>query len=143
MQPGTDQLYIVSIEKEYTASIVSVSGGGLTWNLAKEGCGSRTHGNQTKLWTYYAFGSPGSAFGVKVDIDETQTLLAIASRYTGADPTTPIEDINYQNTNGENGACTGGSDGNSPLLTTGSPLPDSIHYAATYTRRPTFTNPAD
>jgi hypothetical protein len=133
---GTNQLYIVAVANRSNVGVSTVSGGSLTWTERVDACGGR--GQQgLALWT--ATGSP-SSFTVTVTLGSSSNGVAVTvTRYSGADQTTPVEDVVYENTNGETGACSGGTDGSSASVTTGSTAANSTHYVATNTRNRTIS----
>ena len=135
IQGGTDQLYVVAVANRENQGVATVSGGSLTWTERVDQCSGR---NVQGLAIWTATGSP-SSFTVTVTLDASSNAIAVtASRYSGADQTTPVEDIVYENTNGESGACTAGTDGSTASLTTGSTTADATHYVATNARNRTI-----
>ena len=133
---GTDMLYVMSVAIRGSTTVSSISGGSLTWTLRKRQSAGRGTGS-VEVWT--ADGSP-SAFSAAITMSgSTTSLNGTLIRYSGADMTTPIEDAVGHNTNGENGASTGGTDDDTPELTTGSTNADSVHYVALYTRNEEIT----
>lgn len=123
---GSNMLYIVSHAARRSSAISSISGGGLTWNAAKHQCGGR---DQQGGGVWYAFGSPASAFAITVNlVESTAAVVVIVCRYSGASGV--IEDATGHNTVGENGACSGGTDGTAAQLTTGSTEANSMHFVA-------------
>jgi hypothetical protein len=137
---GTDQLYILAVAI-YASSVIvdQVEGGGLTWNqlAGAIGCGGRIPQIRTELW--WAFGSPGGTFDVTVDTDGSCRLSLVVSRYSGADPVTPVENADHANTNGASSpSCGGGSDNSLVLADITSTIADSMMYIASHVRHRTI-----
>ncbi len=124
---GTDMLYLVAVGTDVLVNVSSISGGSLTWSLEKRQGGGRGQ-DQVEIWS--AFGSP-SAFQPAITMaSSSDALIGSCTRISGADTSTPTEDPVGENTNGENGATSGGTDDNAVTLTTGSTNADSIHFVA-------------
>jgi hypothetical protein len=139
---GTDLLYLITVamyrETGSSATVSSITGGGLTWTLQVAHCSARINNPHIEVWQ--AFGSP-SSFSATVNIsDAVRRTSAAISSYSGADPTT--EGAAGSNTNGLNGACdgTGIDDANATLSLT-STENDSVLYVATHPRIRTITTP--
>jgi hypothetical protein len=125
IQGGTSQTYVLSIATRRNRDVTAVSGGGgLTWTERTEQCSGRNHQGM-RVWT--AQGSPGSPFQVQIDYNDSMPLSAVLGRYSGV---ASFEDPTSENTNGESGSCSGGSDNSSPQLTLTSTVANSIHVVA-------------
>lgn len=139
---GTNQLYVVAVAI-YSASgsprtVSSISGGSLTWNHQKTQCAGRLGNPSIELWT--AYGSPGSTFTATITLSAApERASATVSQYSGADSTTPITGTAGSNTNGLNGACSGGTDNSSASLSLTSSIDGSVHFVATHPRHRTIT----
>lgn len=139
---GTNRFYTVAsfVKGGGVPSVSSVSGGSLSWTLVKQQCAGR---DQVQCEVWGAYGSPGADFAVTVNFasapGNSKGLVLIADAWDGVDGTTQTEDPVGHNTVGENGACSGGSDGNAPELTTGSTVADSAHYVAVNSRAEALT----
>jgi hypothetical protein len=136
---GTDRLYIATVgTKSGGATVDSVVGGSLTWNLVKTQCGGR---NQTRITTYYAIGSPGSFTCTFTMSAESQGIAAIVDVYDGADTTASIINGAGENTIGPNDTgCSAGSDNGSPNVQfTVSTPSTSFGYTVSNTRNKTLT----
>lgn len=122
---SANAFYAVTIVARDTKDVVSITGGGLTWQSGIDGCGARA---QLNIDVWYAVGTPADAFAITVSFDSTPNSCAIiGSGYSGVDQTTPTEDPVYQNTLGETGACTGGTDAQNLAVTTGSSAANYMH----------------
>ena len=95
-----------------------------------EQCGGREQ-QGIRMWS--AQGSPGSAFAVSIDWDDgdPRPIVAILSRYSGV---AGFQDPVGQNTNGELGACTGGTDDDPLELTLTSTIAGSVHVIGANSR---------
>ncbi|HEX9895911.1 MAG TPA: hypothetical protein VGA78_18410, partial [Gemmatimonadales bacterium] len=136
---GTDQLYLVSVAIYGTGiTVSSISGGGLTWTLQKAQCSARIANPRIEVWQ--AFGSP-SSFAATVSLSAAPNRSSAAiSRYSGANTTTPTEAAAGSNSNGLNGACTGGTDNANASLALTSSQNISVLYVATHPRNQTITS---
>ncbi len=135
---GTDQAYMVTIVSDENVDVTSVSGGSLTWFEDDEQCASVSGGGNAYI--YRAIGSP-STFTLTIDVASATTIIAHANRYTGHDTTTPTEDPTGENTNGEDGACSGGTNNSNLQVTSGSTNANSMHVVASSTTIRTITTP--
>jgi len=102
------QLYLAAISTRPKVSVTSISGLGLAWTLVKSQCSGR---NATGVEVWKAFGTPTSNDTVRATLASAPNNAVIAvSRYSGVESVTPIGSIISGNTNGVNGACSGGVD---------------------------------
>ena len=132
---GTDQLYLISVALYGTNMTVSsvTNDGGRTFALKRSQCSARISQPQVEIWE--AFGTPSGTFSVTANISGTATVVSAAvSRYSSADTTTPTEGVAGSNSNGQNGACTGGLDNAIQTLSLTSTVDGSVHYVTTHTR---------
>ena len=101
-------LYLASVSTKPFTSITSVTGMGLNWTLVDAQCAGR---NQTGVETWMAIGTPGGDDVVVAELAGSPSNAAmIVARYSGVHQTNPIGDIVSGNSNGEDGACSGGTD---------------------------------
>lgn len=136
VQGGTNQLYVAAISMKSPEVVSSVSGLGLTWTKKIQQCSGR---DQVGTAIFTAFGSPASGtVEATIDAAPSSTVIGV-SRYSGADSATPTEDVVGENTNGEGGACSGGTDNDTPSLTTTSTQDDAVHYVALQIRNRSVT----
>lgn len=112
---GTDRLYIVTGGTKHVTDvrITSISGGGLTWIDLQDQCSGR--GN-TMVDVWYAIGDAGGSFSITVTLTAAPSaaFVVIVDVFDGADPALPVRNAQGENTNGPDGACTGGSDNGTP-----------------------------
>jgi hypothetical protein len=130
IQAEADQSYILFVATRSNNDVSSVSGGGLTWTEQIEQCGGRDQ-QGIRLWT--AQGSPGAAFQVTINWDDAgaDPIVAILHRYSGVGS---FEDATGENTNGEFGACAGGTDNDPTQLTLTSTVDGSVHLIGVNSR---------
>ena len=125
IQGGTDQTYVLLIATNDNGDVTFVTGGGLTWTERVEQCSGRSQ-QGSRIWT--AQGSPVSAFSVKITYDDigplSPNLSAVLCRYSDVGA---IDDPTGENTNGESGACSAGTDTANPQLTLTSTVNGSVH----------------
>lgn len=103
-----DDLYLAAVSMKSSRVVTSVSGLGLTWTLVDAQCAGR---DQTSVEVWMAQGTPSGDGTVTATMDSAPTTAVIAvSRYSGVDPVDPIGAVVSANTNGTDGACSGGTD---------------------------------
>jgi len=122
-----DALYIVCVPYKLvggTTVTVADSLDELTWTERIAQCAGR---DQLRLHVFTAFGSPSDDFTVTATLaDDPESVQVGFSVYTGAD--SAIEDPVAANTNGEGGACSGGSDGIETANTVGGSVDNTVHW---------------
>ncbi|MDH3300131.1 MAG: choice-of-anchor D domain-containing protein [Acidimicrobiia bacterium] len=115
--PGN--LYLAVVTTKSHQGVVGVSGLGGSWSLVDTQCAGRS---QTGI-TVYSTTNAGSSGVVTATLDGSPSNAAIAVvEYAGADQASPLGSPQSANTNGSNGACSGGIDSNTysvPVTTTG------------------------
>ncbi|MCZ6497597.1 MAG: OmpA family protein, partial [Gammaproteobacteria bacterium] len=121
IQGGTNQAYVLYAATKNNTDVTGVAGGGLTWTEQKEQCGAKPD-TGIRVWT--AQGSPAGAFSVVVSLASNSEAAMVLTRYSGV---AAIEDPTGENTNGENGACAGGTNNALAQLTLTSITNGSIH----------------
>lgn len=105
-------LYIAAITTKPHVDVDSVSGLGLNWTELKAQCAGRS---QTGVSVWYSLDPPAQSGTVTANLVATPQNAAIAvSRYGGA---TSLSDLISANSNGVDGACSSGVDGDSYALT--------------------------
>lgn len=93
------------------------------------------------LWGYYGTWSAGN---ITMGFSQSVVHAAAATIYDKPDPTTPYTYVKYRNTNGDNGATTGGTDSTAPTITFSFTDPAQIGVVFASTRnRPLTTTPGD
>jgi hypothetical protein len=102
-------LYLAAISTKPDVRVLSVTGLNLTWMPVVIQCSGRS---QTGLEVWWSQGEPSGPGNVTVDLSGTPSNAVIAvSRYSGVAGDNPIGNFVSGNTNGPDGACTGGADG--------------------------------
>jgi hypothetical protein len=108
MTAVSGNLYLAAISFKRHVNVVSVSGLGLTWAPLAEQCGSR---EQTGVAVWMGTGTPTGSSPVTALLSQSPNNAVIAvSRYSGAAAVNVIGTTVSANTNGLNGACSGGTD---------------------------------
>lgn len=127
------ELYLAAIATKPKAGVTRVSGLGLNWAPVKAQCAGR---NTTGLEVWMAQGVPSGNDTVTATLASAAFNSAIAvTRYSGVDPLNPINHVIAGNTNGENGACSGGVDNrNYSLNLPTTPQGGTMIYCATTMR---------
>jgi uncharacterized repeat protein (TIGR02543 family) len=129
------QLYLAAISTRPKVSVQSVSGLGLTWTLVRAQCSGR---NTTGVEVWKALGTPSANDTVRATLAGLPTNAAIAvSRYSGVDGVSPIGNTISGNTNGPNGACSGGVDSNAYSLNLTTTMNGAMVYGAVTMRSKT------
>ena len=101
-------LYLAAISSKPNRDIISVNGLGLTWSRVDAQCAGR---NQTTAEIWMAIGTPTGDDVVSATFAAApHNAVIISARYSGVDGTNPIGDVVSGNTNGLEGACSGGTD---------------------------------
>lgn len=107
-----NELYLAHIVTGKAAggspAVSSVAGLGLTWALVAAQCAGQ---NTRRLEVWYAIGSPTSDGAVTATLASAPDVAYISvQRWSGAVTAAPIGASSKYNTNGVNGACSGGAD---------------------------------
>jgi len=125
----SDHLYLAAISTKNGPPVVqSVSGLGLTWSFVDRQCGGR---NQTMVEVWSAMGSPTGDGIVTANFDSAEHNAVISvSRYSGVNAADPIGASSSANSNGVNGACSGGTDALSGSVNLTTTAANSYAYGA-------------
>lgn len=102
-------LYLAAISTNPDIPVTSVSGLGLTWDLIKTQCSGRNKITRIEVWMAQGIARGDSSVMATFSSAPSNAVI-VASRYSGADETTPVGQIVSGNTNGQDGACSGGTD---------------------------------
>ncbi|MHA2099908.1 MAG: DUF2341 domain-containing protein, partial [Candidatus Kariarchaeaceae archaeon] len=108
-----NHLYIAAISSKIYQGTTSVTGLDLTWIELEDQPAGRS---QTGISVWYAIGSSPSTGTVTATISSVENVAIQVYRFAGVDNTDPIGDHESANTNGENGAGSGGVDNDYPNL---------------------------
>ncbi len=121
-------LYLAAVSTKSHTPVIGVSGLGLPWSAVLTQCSGR---NQTGVSIWMAQGTPTLSGTVTASLAATVSVAAIAvSRYSGAGVPVAFDDLDSANTNGVDGACTGGSDSAAYSFGVTSVASNSLVYAA-------------
>jgi hypothetical protein len=124
--PG--QLYLAAVSSKPDRLVDSVSGLGLDWSPVTEQCAGRS---QTGVELWAAWGAPGGDGPVTATLARApKNAVIVVSRYSGVDLLDPIGNLVSGNTNGTEGACSGGTDGDVYRFDLGTTAPGSVVYGA-------------
>ena len=108
MDKVVDALYLATISTRKEAPVAFVQGLGLTWTKVKEQCAGR---NQGTLEVWMAQGAPSGDGIVTAALATIPDYSVIAvTRYSQVDLDDPIGAVLSANSNGFDGACSGGED---------------------------------
>ncbi len=130
---ASGHLYLVAISTRPKKLVLSVTGLGLNWTLVKSSCSGNNSTTSMEVWM--AQGTPGGNGAVTATFASAPSTAAIVvSRYSGVVPpgggTNPIGNVIAGNTNGLNGACSGGVDGNAYSFNLTTTANDAVVYGA-------------
>ncbi|MCI0551854.1 MAG: Pvc16 family protein, partial [Anaerolineae bacterium] len=101
-------LYLAAISTKPHGEVTNVTGLGLTWTRVRSLCAGR---NRTGIQMWRAQGTPSGDGAVTAILSDTPENVVIAvSRYSGVATDNPIGNVISGNTNGLDGACSGGDD---------------------------------
>ncbi len=121
-------LYLAAISSRPRKLVKSVTGLGLTWTQVKSICSGQS---TTGMDVWMAQGTPSGNGAVVATFGSAPSAAVIAvSRYSGVAATNPIGNVIAGNTNGLNGACTGGVDGTSYSFNITTTANDAVVYGA-------------
>lgn len=106
---GVAQLYVATLTSKPHEPAAAVSGLGLAWTRVASQCAGR---GQTGLDVWVAFGDAGGGSVTVTPGPASTSAFVGVARYSGAKAAMPVGAILSGNTNGVDGACSGGTDGN-------------------------------
>ncbi|MFQ5946682.1 MAG: Ig-like domain-containing protein, partial [Anaerolineae bacterium] len=130
-------LYLAAVSMKPYREVTDVSGLGLSWTEGRGQCAGR---NQTGVAVWWALGVPTGDGPVTATLAGTPKNAVIAvSRYSGVDPAMPVGNVVSANTNGTEGACSGGSDNAAYSLTLDTTVDGAVVYGAAAPRHKTHT----
>ena len=122
---ASGDVYVAAIGSKSYVAVQSVSGLGLNWARVREQCAGR---NQTGVEVWLGQGTPNGNDVVSATLAGTPNNAVIAvSRYSGV---ATVGNVVAGNTNGVDGACTGGSDSNSYAFDLATTAEGSVVYSA-------------
>jgi uncharacterized repeat protein (TIGR02543 family) len=122
-------LYLAAISSRPRKLVKSVTGLGLNWVLVKSICSADN--SETNMDVWMAQGTPSGNGAVTATFWTAPSTAVIAvSRYSGVAATNPIGNVIAGNTNGLNGACTGGVGSTSYSFNLTTTVNDAVVYGA-------------
>ena len=131
-------LYLAAISTRPKKVVQSVTGLGLNWVLVKSICSGNNSSTSMEVWT--AQGTPSGNGAVTATFASAPSTAVIAvSRYSGMAAANPIGNVIGGNTNGLNGACSGGVDGASYSFNLATTVNDAVVYGAVALKAKTHT----
>lgn len=134
---ATDHLYLAAVTTRSNVSVSSVTGLGLTWTLIKAQCAARS---QTGIEVWAAIGTPTGDDVVSAVFSGTPANAVITvSRFSGVNAADTLGMVVSVNTLGTDGACSGGTDGNSYSFSLTPESSDGLIYVAAALRNRTHT----
>ncbi|MGH7492996.1 MAG: InlB B-repeat-containing protein [bacterium] len=134
---ASGHLYLAAISFKSNVGVSSVSGLGLTWTRVLAQCAGR---NQTGVDVWKAQGTASGNGPVTATLASTPSNAVIAvSRYSGVDAVNPIGNLISGNTNGANGACSGGLDNNAYSFDLSTTINGAMVYGAAAMRNTSHT----
>ncbi|MGH7452516.1 MAG: InlB B-repeat-containing protein, partial [bacterium] len=135
-------LYLAAISTRPRKLVQSVTGLGLNWTLVKSICSGKNSTTSMDVWM--AQGTPnGNGAVTATFVSAPSTAVIAVSRYSGVAATNPIGNVIAGNTNGLNGACSGGVDGSSYSFDLATSVNDAVIYGAVAIKARTHTPGAD
>ena len=103
----TDHLYLASVSYRPDTTVTGVSGLGLAWSPVEEHCSST---GQTGVSVWQALGTPTGNGTVTATLSSSVSNAVIAvTRYSDVRGSAAVTGVVQGNTNGVDGACSGGS----------------------------------
>jgi len=133
--PG--DLYLAAMTTKPNVSVSSVAGLGLTWTEVAAQCSGR---KQTGMRVWLAQGTPsGSDIVTATFASQPSNGAVVVTRYSGVDQITPIGSVVTGNSNGESGACGGGTDSNAYSFNISTTAPGSFIFGAAALRNKSHT----
>jgi uncharacterized repeat protein (TIGR02543 family) len=130
-------LYLAAISFKPSVAVQSVEGLGLSWTRVRAQCAGR---DQTGVEVWMAQGTPNGDGVVSATLEAAPVNAIIAvSRYSGASTGDPIGNLVSGNTNGVDGACSGGVDSNSYSFNLNTAVDGSVVFGAVAMRSKSHT----
>jgi hypothetical protein len=130
-------LYLAAISTRPNATVSGISGLGLNWILVQAQCSGR---NQTGVEVWMAQGTPNGDGPVTATFSSTPRNAVISvSRYSGVHATSPVGSSVSGNTNGPDGACSGGTDSDTYAFNLTTTVDGAVAYGAAAMRNKIHT----
>jgi hypothetical protein len=103
----TGHVYLAAVSTRFNVDVSGITGLGLSWTRIAAQCAGR---EQTGIELWWAQGNATSGTVTATLASTAATAVMTVARYSGAASTNPVALLVTGNTNGINGACTGGTD---------------------------------
>jgi hypothetical protein len=106
-------LYIAVVSVKPSHPVTGIAGLGSMWTQIREQCGGRDTARLAMFWARAAAATTGTVTaGLNSGTPFMGSAVISVHRYSGADPTAPVGNSSWANTNGHDGspACAGGAD---------------------------------
>ncbi len=133
-------LYLAAISTRPRKLVQSVTGLGLNWTLVKSTCSGNNSTTGMEVWMAQGIPQGGSNGAVAATFASAPSTAVIAvSRYSGVAAANPIGNVIGGNTNGLNGTCSGGVDGNAYSFNLATTVNDAVVYGAVALKARTHT----
>jgi hypothetical protein len=133
-------LYLAAISTRPRKLVQSVTGLGLNWTLVKSICSGNNSTTMMEVWMAQGIPQGGSNGVVTAAFASAPSTAVIAvSRYSGVATSNPVGSVIGGNTNGLNGACTGGVDGNAYSFNLTTTANNAVIYGAVALKARTHT----
>ena len=124
---GEARVLLAAVATRPNRPVSTVTGAGLSWTRLAAQCGGR---NQTGLEVWMAYGV-GVAGAVTATLDSSASSVVLAvTAYTGAAPGGPVGAAIPANSNGVNGACSGGTDQSAYSIAVAPSATNAVIYSA-------------
>ena len=136
---GVNKLYILGVTNRSNVNVSQITGvAGLTWTQRLRQCAANNVA-YLEIWT--AYGSPSDGT-INIRFSNTSTaIVGTVTRYSGADPASPVENWTSANTKGiASTQCNTGSGNSNPaVLPVTASTANSLIYVMTNARTDTIT----
>jgi hypothetical protein len=124
-------LYLAAISTRGNVPANAITGLGLNWTRLAAQCAGR---EQTGIEVWWAQGNATSGAVTATFNSAAANTVMVVARYSGAALINPVEMLVAGNTNGVNGACTGGSDSSSYSFAVTTTRSNALVFGAVATR---------
>jgi hypothetical protein len=133
--PGTSgQLYVAAVATRPYQPVTAMSGLGLTWTPVAAQCSGRF---ATGVDVWIAQGPTAGGTVAATLAGSVSNVVIAVSAYAGAAAPNPVGASARANSNGVNGACSGGTDGTAYAIPLTTSVPNALIYSAATMRNKT------
>jgi hypothetical protein len=124
-------VYLAAVSTRFNVSVSTMTGLGLTWTRVAAQCAGR---EQTGIELWWAQGAAASGTVTATLGSTAATAVMTVARYSGAASANPVALLVTGNTNGINGACSGGSDTSAYSFNVTTTQANAVVFGAVATR---------